>query len=187
MIKAEIHTLRLRIVPFDEQHLTEDYVSWLNNKDLMRYSEQRHIKHDLNTCRAYLASFTGSPNYFWAIESVVEPSGMIGTLTAYIDPHNGLADIGILIAPDWARGCGLAYEAWIAVMEWLKDNLNIRKITAGTMSVNTSMLHIMKKSGMINDGRWIKHFIFEGKPVDIIYMAWFDEQPLSDIVDAVRE
>jgi [ribosomal protein S5]-alanine N-acetyltransferase len=41
-----IKTKRLLIVPFSEKHLQEKYVGWLNDKELMRYSEQRHKKHD---------------------------------------------------------------------------------------------------------------------------------------------
>lgn len=173
---TEIRTKRLLILPFGEQHLHERYVGWLNNAELMRYSEQRHKKHSLEECRSYLRSFEGTPNYFWAIEETEAGLGHIGNITAYVNEKNLIVDVGIMIGAKEAQGKHYGLETWMGVCDYLFRNLPIRKLTAGTLSVNTSMLKIMNRAGMVDDGIRKRHFLVDGQAVDIIHMAIFREQ-----------
>lgn len=172
----EIRTKRLLLVPFNEKHLQQKYVDWLNDRELMRYSEQRHKKHDIESCRAYMKSFEGTPNYFWAIEEIELGIGHIGNITAYVNEKNQLADIGIMIGAKEAQNKHYGMEAWMAVSEYMFNTVHIRKLTAGTLSVNVPMLKIMDRAGMIEDGIRKKQFLFEGREVDIIHKAFFREQ-----------
>ena len=83
----------------------------------MKYSEQRHKLHTKESSAEYCLSFKNSDNYFFAIEN--KNSDIIGTLTVYQDKPNRLFDIGILIGSADARGKGIGYEAWTAVMLWI--------------------------------------------------------------------
>ena len=58
---------RLRLEPFAERHLTPVYVSWLNDPDVTRYSEQRFRAHTIESCRDYVSAFENSANSLWAI------------------------------------------------------------------------------------------------------------------------
>ena len=176
MVKSlNIRTERLLIVPFSEKHLHERYIQWLNDAELMQYSEQRHKKHSIETCRIYWKSFKGTPNYFLAIEEVNVGIGHIGNVTVYIDERNLIADIGIMIGAKEARNKHYGTEAWMGVCNYLFGNLPIRKLTAGTLSVNVPMLKIMHNAGMIEDGIRKRHFLVNGKEVDIIHKALFRE------------
>lgn len=169
-----IESDRLVILPFSEKYLSVEYVSWLNDPGIVRYSEQRLRKHTLDSCRAYWQSFKGTPNHFWAI--VRKGDGLhLGNINAYIDLVNNVADLGILIGfhDSWNKGYGT--EAWNAVCKYLFDAIGIRKITAGTMEKNEGMLGIMRKSGMADDGRRIRHVLFEGFAVDMVHGALFRE------------
>jgi len=172
----EIRTKRLLIIPFSEKHLHERYVGWLNDAELMRYSEQRHKKHNLEECRIYWKSFEGTPNYFWAIEEVDVGYGHIGNITAFVNEKNLIADVGIMIGAREAQNKHYGIEAWMGVCNYLFNNLPIRKLTAGTLSMNEPMLKIMNQAGMIEDGIRKKHFLVEGQEVDIIHKALFREQ-----------
>jgi RimJ/RimL family protein N-acetyltransferase len=147
-----IETKRLLIEPFTAKYLTPRYVSWLNDPDVVQYSEQRHRRHTLESCKQYFESFAGTQHYFWAITLKIDGSH-VGNINAYVDPNNQIADIGILIGEkaEWGKGYGL--EAWKAVCEYLLEAGSIRKITAGTLSSNKGMLNIMIRAGMVEDGR----------------------------------
>jgi RimJ/RimL family protein N-acetyltransferase len=164
---------------FDEKHLTEEYVSWLNNPVVVRFSEQRHKRHDLETCRAYWHSFQGGPHFFWAILERKGAGGHIGNINACVDTPHGVADIGILIGQTSAWGLGYGTEAWRGVCNFLFQEVNVRKVTAGTLSVNKGMIRIMEKLGMENDGRRKRHCLWEGIEVDVLYRAIFREQWLK--------
>jgi [ribosomal protein S5]-alanine N-acetyltransferase len=168
-----IETPRLRIIPFLENYLTPRYVSWLNDPLIVRFSEQRHRSHTLESCRQYWQSFTDTLHYFWAITSIDPNIGHIGNMNAYIDKMNSTADLGILIGESavWGKGYGL--EAWIAICNYLLRDVGVRKITAGTMAVNKGMLRIMECAGMAADGRRIRQCLIDDAEVDIIHMALF--------------
>ena len=167
----KIQAEHLSIISFEEKHLCEEYVSWLNDDQLMMYSEQRHKKHTMDTCKIYLDSFKDSNNYFLAIED--HKGHMLGTMTIYQDIYNRLADLGILIGAQTARGKGMGSEAWSALIDWITLSLETRKITGGCMSSNTAMINIMKNSGMQSDGVRKKHYQRDQHLEDIIYMAKF--------------
>jgi [ribosomal protein S5]-alanine N-acetyltransferase len=168
-----LDTPRLRIVPFSGEHLTPRYASWLNDPEVVHYSEQRHRLHTPETCHQYFESFAGTPHFFWAVLVKDSPLGHIGNLNAHVDRANRLADVGILIGERraWRRGYGL--EAWRAVCGYLLGEAGLRKVTAGAMAANTAMLRIMENSGMIEDGRRIRHYLLDGREVDIVHAALF--------------
>jgi [ribosomal protein S5]-alanine N-acetyltransferase len=161
-----IATERLQIRLFRAEFITDRYVGWLNDKRLMRFSENRHRTHTLESCVEYLNSFEGTPHHFWAIFAGEEH---VGNINAYVDPRNSVADVGILIG-EGGKGYGL--EAWTAVCRFLL-NSGIRKITAGTMATNKAMVRIMEKSGMVFEGGRRAHFLVDGEEVDLVGACLF--------------
>ena len=172
---AAIQTNRLTLEPFSDEFLTDRYVGWLNDKSITAHSEQRHKTHTLESCRQFAEGMQSSGHYFWAIVATDNPSlGHIGNLSAYIDAANNIADLTILIGEQASWGHGYGSEAWIAACRWLFEEAGMRKITAGTMATNVAMIGIMKKAGMIEEGRKKNQFLQDGKEVDAVYAALFN-------------
>ncbi len=168
-----IDTPRLSLVPFEETFLSERYVGWLNDPDVVRYSEQRHRRHTIESCRRFIASFEDGPSHLWAIVENETGLGHIGNINTDTDLPNRTADVAILIGEKRVWGRGLGSEAWIAVVDYLLDSGGIRKVTAGAMADNEVMLAIMRRSGMVEDGRRSAQFLLDGRTVDAVYMARF--------------
>ena len=96
----------------------------------------------------------------------------IGTITLYVNPNHGTADLGLLIGKiDYWNG-GFGFDAWNSLMRWAFRDLNIRKITAGTLSSNIGMQKIMEKSGMMLEGK-NRQEIVEDIEEDILFYAKF--------------
>ena len=178
-----LETPRLRIEPFREELLSARYVGWLNAADVVRYSEQRHRHHTLESCRAYLASYAGTDHYFWALVARDPALGHVGNINAYLDPRHQLADVGILVGERALWGRGYGREAWCAVVDFLIRDRGLRKVTGGTLSVNRGMLAILDASGMVDDGRRRRHHrMDDGELVDVVYAAafrdaWLERHP----------
>jgi RimJ/RimL family protein N-acetyltransferase len=169
-----LETARLRVEPFAiDRHLSARYVSWLNDPQIVEFSEQRARVHTLESCRQYAESFVGTPNHFWAVVAADESLGHIGNLSAYVDATHGVADVGILLGERAAHGRGYAAEAWMAVCDFLLRAAGLRKVTAGALSVNTSMLRLMARVGMADDGRRIRQCLWNGTEVDVVHAALF--------------
>jgi [ribosomal protein S5]-alanine N-acetyltransferase len=178
-----LKTPRLRLEPFRPAFLTDRYVAWLNEPAVVRYSEQRHRCHTLQSAAAYLASFSGSPHYMWAILAPGEVPPHIGNITAHVAERHSVADIGIMIGERGVWGRGYGYEAWVEVCNFLLLELRVRKVTAGTASVNKGMLAIMQRAGMKPDGSRFRQHIIEGNEVDLVHMALFREDLAARIAE----
>lgn len=152
-------TLRLILPPFDPaRHFNAAYLGWLNDKTLMRYSEQRHAPHDITDCAEYFATAA----HMWAILDWNER--MIGTAACDIDAPNDSADIGIMLGA--RRGDGLGREAWDAVLTFARRRY--RRVAAGCMETNEPMKHILEAT-MMFDYRVKDRFLVEGRAVDAVY------------------
>ena len=161
----------LRLAPFSGHHLSDAYVGWLNDRTVMRYSEQRHRDHTADSCRAYVASVAAAGNMLWAIEVPDEGDRHIGNISVTYDRNNRLADIGILIGAQGCQGKGYGATAWGAVLDWLKTDANLRKITGGCIALNHAMVRIMQRTGMTPDGSRPQHYVVDGDVVDIVYFG----------------
>jgi [ribosomal protein S5]-alanine N-acetyltransferase len=173
---APIETERLVLEPFGEHRISPKYIGWLNDPEIVRYSEQRHRRHTLQSCREYWLSFAGTPHFFWAIVAKDAALGHIGNMNGYLDKSNSTADLGILVGAKAAWGRGYGSEAWIAACDHLFRLAGIRKISAGTLAINTGMLHIMDKAGMRADGIRTRQCLVDGKETDIVHRALFRDE-----------
>ena len=175
-----VKTERLLLEPFSEKFLTRRYVAWLNDDAVTAFSRHRHGRNTIASCREYFNGMLKAGNVLWAMIVRDDPSlGHIGNIAAYLDRANGIADVTILIGEPAAQGRGYASDAWLAACDWLFEKAGMRKITAGTMETNAAMLAIMKRAGMVEDGRRARHFLQGGGEVDLVYAALFREDWLA--------
>jgi [ribosomal protein S5]-alanine N-acetyltransferase len=166
-----INTKRILLRKFCEDDLTERYVAWLNDPEVVRYSEQRQKKHSLENCTKYYNSFKGTDNLFLAI--IAKDLGMlhIGNITLTVDVSNRVADMAIVVGDKKVCGKGYGKEAWSILMEHLLNKGFIRKITAGTMVCNRPMLKIFHSTGMVIEGIKKKQFLLNNEEIDMIMAA----------------
>jgi [ribosomal protein S5]-alanine N-acetyltransferase len=180
-------TRRLVLEPFAERHLSDIYVGWLQDPRVVQFSDQRFRRHTLDSCREYARSFDSGPNYFWAILLRGDPSRHIGTMTAYVDEPHRVADIGILMGDTSTWGRGFASEAFVAACDYLFRKTTMRKITAGTIEPNAGMIGVMKKAGMVEDGRRTGQALWNGEAVDVVHSAVFRDAWLNRHPDVMFE
>lgn len=158
--------------PFTEGDITPDYVAWLNDPEIMRFSNQRFRRHTAETCRDYLASFVDSPNLFLKIVRVSD-GRTIGTMTAYAAVPHRTVDLGILVGCRSAWGQGLGRDAWQTLLSWLLGEPGVRKVTGGTMRCNLGMVRIMERCGMTLEAVRPQQELLDGLPQDLVYYGKF--------------
>lgn len=159
----EIRTERLVLVTHLPSLVTPEQVAWLNDKEVVKYSEQRHVEHCIHTQKEYVR-WKAWDGPIWLIRLDGQD---IGTIAAIINETNNYAEMGILIGRKDLYGKGYATEAWGAVMQWLFDK-GIRKIECGCMAGNMGMRQVAKNCGMICEGSREDHFLLDGKPHDLV-------------------
>ena len=139
-----------------------DYSRWLNDPEVVRFSELRHKEHTWEDCQKYIEGFDQVKNCMWTI-NVVGANMHIGNITIHHDPYNNVSQMGMLIGEKWAWGRRFGREAWQAVLNWTKDE-KVRQVEAGCMSSNEGMKKVMLSCGMSLSNTLNGHFLLDGKP-----------------------
>jgi [ribosomal protein S5]-alanine N-acetyltransferase len=175
MTTPALSSTRLALVPYHAGQATDQHVAWLNDPEVVRYSEQRHRPHTLETQHSYLNSFDHKDSHIWLISQTIAHADWpaLGTITTYINRPNGVANMGLLIGERAKWGLGFGTEAWNAVMLWLLDEQRMRKAEAGCIQCNRGMRRICIRSGMTVEGIRSAHFVLDNEFFDLLLYGRF--------------
>lgn len=168
-IRFPVENEKTKIRVFEERDICVQYIGWLNDKEVVRFSNQRFICHDRKNCKDYFDSID-EKSWFLLVENKKDGL-MLGTISVHFNLNHGVADIGILIGEKSSWGKGVGGDAWSAVVDILAGLKGIRKITAGTLACNLGMISIMKKCGMEADGYRRAQEECDDDIHDILYFA----------------
>jgi len=163
---------RVVLRPFITSDIVRSYIGWLNDPEVVRFSNQRFRRHDAETCVSFFESFRGTDNLFLAIAGVDERR-IVGTMTAYRSRYHGTVDVGIMLGDRQVWGRGYGFEAWSILADWLLGAGGMRKLTCGTLACNHAMRSIAERSGMRLEAIRQAQEIVAGTPQDIVYYARF--------------
>ena len=165
---------RVVLSRFAETDICDEYLGWLNDSALMRYSNQRFVTHTRDSVRRHLESLVAASAVQLSIKDI--KGALVGTMTVHPNFFHSTCDVGILVGSRIVAGKGYGSEAWRALFEYLESSKIFRKITAGTNSKNIPMVKIFQSSGMVPDGVKRRHEIVEGVETDLVFYAKFRDQ-----------
>lgn len=146
MNNIDIESERLIYKRVTLEHISEDYVGWINDFEVNRYLETRG-NYNLDLLKSYIEDQYNKATYFWAIH-LKSSNKHIGNIK--IDPINfetKSGEYGILIGDKSNWGKGYASEATIRIINYCFDELGLTKITLGVIEDNTSAVNLYKKLG----------------------------------------
>ena len=145
------------IKTFTEKDIEDKYIAWLNDNEVNKYLEIRHTKQTINSAKKYINSFYENiEKYLWGIYN--NKKELIGTINLYnIIPFHGLANISIMIGDKEHWGTSAALESKKLVIDHAFSKLNIRKIIAGSYSVNLSINFTLKRLGFTLEAKLKKN------------------------------
>lgn len=171
---GEFATARL-ILCWPLLHVYPRHVEWLNDQNLMRWSEQRYREHTTESQWDYLqdAAKEGNPV---VIDILLKPDqprpindqfgASIGTIAAYVDLRHRRADMGIMIGAPY-HGNGYGTEAWWGAMWMLQNEFQVRKFEAGCVADNAGMNRLLVRLRFQFEGTRKNHFLIDGERRDM--------------------
>jgi RimJ/RimL family protein N-acetyltransferase len=174
------------IIPFLEDHISERYISWLNDPEVNRFLEVRHAHQTYETVLPYVRSFySNTEKYMWGLY----PNGMnkpIGTATLYkINHHLGWGEIGLVIGEKDYWGKGVSSETIELMLQFAFETLGLRRITGGSYASNRGMNFTFKMLGFTREGTLRQAYLERsGNYVDayrwaILVDEWISRKDLS--------
>jgi RimJ/RimL family protein N-acetyltransferase len=163
---------RVELFLLEPAHVTERYVGWLNDPAVNRFLEVRWSRATLESTREFVAQQLASPAMlFLGMRSVVSGEHVGNIKLGPVDRNHGLAEIGIMIGAADARGTGIGTESIRLLAGIARDQLGLRKLTAGCYASNVGSTRAFEKAGFHVEGTRAAHFLLDGKPEDFTLLA----------------
>ena len=151
--------------------ISEEYIRWLNDKEVMRYTDARLQHHTLRSVTKYVESTNDDYSRLYRI--LVSGQHVGNLRISAISKHHKRAEIAILIGNKEYWGKGVATKAIdLGVLEAF-NSLGLHKITAVIYANNPASIRAFEKAGFHQDGRLKNHLAIDNDYVDAIYMARF--------------
>lgn len=154
-----------------EDDVGEAYVRWMNDPDVVRYTESRFAVHTADELRRYVAAMRHDPNTLF-LAMIADGGRHIGNIKlGSIDRAHGTADIGLLIGEKdwWGKGC--AAEAIGLLSDHAFGALGLEKLSAGVYAPNVGCIKAFERAGFTREGTQRGHVRFEGARIDVILLG----------------
>lgn len=174
-----IENKRLLLRPVELADVNEQYQAWMNDPAVMQYTESRFQAYSLEQIRDYVRSVQAdsSSRFFAIIEK--ETGKHIGNVKiGHIHPVHRHADVGIIIGDKASWGKGYASESLQLIAWYAREQLQLRKLTAGIYANNLGSLQAFLKAGFVLEGRFAQHWFCDGEYVDGLQMGLLLEETL---------
>ena len=170
---ADWQTDKIELFLLGPEHVGPAYVGWLSDPLVGRYLESRFVEHSEASTRAFVSAQRADPAaLFLGIRARSLDMRHVGNVKlAPIDRRHGLGEMGILIGERSAWGRGIASDAISAIARIAREQLSLRKLTAGCYASNIGSEKAFLRAGFEVEARSRDHFLLDGRPEDLVLMA----------------
>jgi len=159
------------LIPLSVNHVSNEYLSWLNDQDTNKYLESRFLTHTLESTRQFISSQLESGLVlFYGIWSFDQRH--IGNIKlGPIDKNHLSADMGFLIGDKNFRGYGIATQA-ITLLSQYGFSLGLKKITAGVYEENIGSIKALQNSNFKQEGLKMSQVVSNGRRMNVILFGY---------------
>ena len=172
---AEREELAGRVVLDDlrVEHVGPDYHAWLNDPDVVRFTESRFRAHTLDDIRAYVKAVNASKtDHMWRI--LCDGRHVGNVKLASVNLRHRRAALSLLIGDRNVWGQGVATQAIrLATAEGFRRYDDLHKIFAGFYAANVSSIRAFEKAGYVVEATLRGNRCLDGEMVDEVLMARF--------------
>ncbi len=155
----------------EPSHVSTDYVAWLNDPDMNRFLESRFVTHDEKSVREFVANCLANPDVLFLGVRARESGKHVGNIKLEINRTHQRAEVGILIGDPTMQGRGIGTRAIRRVVEIARDELGLRKLTAGCYASNKGSERAFLKAGFALEGSRPDFFLCSGQSESLTLMG----------------
>jgi [ribosomal protein S5]-alanine N-acetyltransferase len=160
------------LAPLGIDDVTDDYVSWLNDPETTKDTEQSGMNHDRCSVAAYVETNLAAPqSALWKISVEGRHVGNI-RLSGFGLPHHR-GQIALIIGHSTHRGRGIGTEAVRLLSGHCFSVMGLHKLTAGIYSTNIGSRRAFEKASFHLEATLKSHACRDGRFIDVWQMARF--------------
>ena len=159
----------LRIL--QENDSTDNYLRWINDVMLMKYTESNLGQYTKVDVTSYIGKCLASSDIFlWGI--FCDDGSHIGNIKlGPIIAAERRSSLGLIIGDSRFRGKGVATGAIAAIVRYAESGLGLSKLTAGVLEPNVASLRAFQRNGFVVEGREHKYRRVENEWVDKVILG----------------
>lgn len=145
---------------------TQDYVQWMNDYRVTRYTESRFYPQDMQSIRGFIEHANNANNITFAIIDKESEQHIGNIKLGGINWYHRYCDIGLIIGRQdcWGRGYGT--EAIECATNYALHVLNLRMVWAGIYAPNVGSKRAFEKAGYTQAYIMPHRYFFENEYVD---------------------
>jgi len=165
MLKSKLISLK-KLNP--KKDISKKYLSWMNDFEVQKYTEQKFKKHSLNNIRKFVAEKNNSKNEFLYGIFLNKNNSKIHIGNIKLGPINFShknAEISYFIGEKFFWGKGYTTIAIKMIIDIAKKK-GLKKLKAGLYEMNNSSKKVLIKNGFKLEGKFKSELIFRNKRVD---------------------
>jgi [ribosomal protein S5]-alanine N-acetyltransferase len=153
-VPPELSSELVVLKPLTETHITDEYLKWLADYEVIRYLDIRfHQPQTFQDLIEYVRSFYDETEcYAWAIYLKITGL-MVGTVTIpRVDRINLTAGIGLMIGDRSAWGTGAGPQALDLVIEFAFQSLGLNRLAEHNVANNHQSNFMLRRAGFRHEG-----------------------------------
>jgi RimJ/RimL family protein N-acetyltransferase len=171
---VSLKSYRLYLRPVELSDVNDNYVRWMNDREVNQYMETRFRQQTREDIEMYVASMIQKPNvHFFAI-LFKKSSRHIGNIKLEVtSPIHRRGELSLFVGEKECWGKGFASEAIRLVRDFGISELGLHKLTAGCYSNNIGSAGAFEKAGFTREAVLKEEYLCEGQWVDRYCYAFF--------------
>lgn len=160
---------RLVFRPLTGADCNATYLGWLNDPEVSRFLETRHMPQSIESILAFVEAVNGRENeYLFGMFRKSDDCHIGNIKVGPISAIHRRGDVSLFLGERSAWGQGFATEAIAAVSLFAFDTLGVAKLAAGMYAENLGSFHAFLKAGYKQEGHRRQHGMIDGTFHDIL-------------------
>ena len=161
--------IHLRTIVVED--VSENYVNWLNDYEVTKYTEQKYFKHTLESVANFVNQKYHSNNDL--LFGIFLENSHIGNIKlGNINLHHMSSEISYFIGNKNFWGKGIASKCVRCVVEYAIKELDLKKINAGYYEGNEGSAKVLEKCGFVVEGIRHSNQIFNGERISAFLLGY---------------
>lgn len=177
----KLESKRIFLTQLSEKELSDNYVSWLNDKEVCKFNSHGEVKYTKEAAIDFIHTLKQDKSKEVYAVYLKENKMHIGNISLQnIDLKNNNAEVAYLFGEKKYWGQGYAFEASKLIIKRAFKDLNLHRIYFGTHIENIAMQKLGEKLGFKKEGLKKDAQFKYGKYNDIVIYAIINEQGKID-------
>ncbi len=159
--------MNLSISILQVEQVTQSYVDWYSNKEVVRYSDNQYREFSFDGQRSYVQSCLQNKDV--NLYGIFDNTSHIGNIViSGLSSHHKKAELTYVIGESNYWGKGVASFAVANMIQIAKEEFGLNKLYAGIASGNIGSSRVLEKNGFIIEGTRKQHLYYGGDFFDQI-------------------